>query len=66
MIDTGKIIKLAEEAKHLHPLWRWGQAVFNTTHQLYPQDANVLVGTSYDCFYDDQKVGTFLEKLSSI
>jgi hypothetical protein len=39
---------------------RYGQALFNATHKLYPKIANKICGTENDCFYNDDKVDRFL------
>lgn len=41
---------------------RYGQAVFNTMHDLNPNVANKFRGSDYDPFYDDGKVDAFIQK----
>ena len=33
--------------------WREGQAFFNALHTLYPDEANSIRDTVYDCFYQN-------------
>ena len=44
--------------------WRLGQAYFNYAEELYPEETNQLRGTKYDCFYVDNRIPKFLEKLN--
>lgn len=43
---------------------RYGQSIFNDAYSLYPNETNELRATEYDCYYDDNKVEIFLEKLN--
>lgn len=45
---------------------RKGQSIFNEVCKLFPKEANTLVGTVYDCFYDDNKIDLFLEKMKQL
>lgn len=40
---------------------RKGQAAFNAVHELWPDVANALRGSSYDPFYNDSKKDVFLD-----
>jgi hypothetical protein len=42
---------------------RKGQAIFNTAYDMFPQEVRYLDGSLYDPFYDDRKIGEFLERL---
>lgn len=64
MVDINKLIKIVDETRSQCPEWRYGQTVFNVAYQLYPEATDRLRGTEYDCFYNDKKVNSFLEKLS--
>ena len=46
--------------------WRYGQAIFNYAFDILPYEVNLLRGTTYDCFYNNEKVDIFLEKLSEM
>lgn len=60
------ILKLAGEFYEQHqPHWRWGQAVYNAAHTLYPEQAGALASSYVDCFHRDWFVGEFLDELSS-
>jgi hypothetical protein len=43
-----------------HPEYRYGQACFNTLHNVRPDISERLRSTSVDPFYDDQIAGEFL------
>lgn len=45
---------------------RYGQAVFNAAYKRFPEAANCLRGTKYDCFYNDSKVEEFLLELQTV
>ena len=55
-----KIKKLAS----LRPKeWRYGQAVFNYSYILCPEETDKIRGSEFDCYYNDNNVDIFLEKL---
>ncbi len=45
---------------------RKGQFIFNMAHKLYPNEVNAITGTVYDCFYLDEKIDLFLEKMKQL
>ena len=45
---------------------RYGQAVFNAAHDKFPEAANMLRGSNFDCFCEDSKVEEFLIELQHI
>ena len=45
---------------------RYGQAVFNTTAGLFPEEAGKLVGTDLDPFYNDSVVKHFLAAVADL
>ena len=51
-----------------HPLndLREGQSLFNKSWESYPDLVEKLSGTEYDCFYRDDRIDSFLEKLYSL
>ena len=63
-IDYSKNIQLHIKVQNKPEEWRLGQAYFNYAYELYPEETNQLRGTEYDCFYDDNKISIFLEKLN--
>ena len=63
-IDYSKNIQLHIKVQNKPEEWRLGQAYFNYAEELYPEETNLLRGTEYDCFYDDNKISIFLEKLN--
>jgi hypothetical protein len=58
-----KIIKLANNRPDYI---RYGQAIFNEAYILYPNEADQLRGTEFDCFYRTDKIPMFLEKLKEL
>ena len=63
-IDYSKNIQLHIKVQNKPEEWRLGQAYFNYAEELYPEESNQLRGTEYDCFYNDEKIPEFLEKLN--
>jgi len=45
---------------------RKGQSIYNAAHDMFPKETGQLTGTEFDCFYSDEKVGVFLDKLYCI
>lgn len=45
---------------------RKGQKVFDIAFSYLPNECGQLRGTNYDCFYDDNKIDIFLEKLKEL
>ncbi len=45
---------------------RRGQSIFIEVHKIFPEEANALTGTVYDCFYLDEKIDLFLEKMRQL
>jgi hypothetical protein len=43
-----------------HKKMRKGQAVFNYTFSKYKELTEKIVGTDLDCFYDDNRINSFL------
>lgn len=58
-----KVLSYACQVQKENPRWRWGQTIFNVAYDLFPDVANKLRGTQYDCFWDDSKVDDFLDHL---
>lgn len=63
-IDYRKNMQLHTMVQNKPEEWRLGQAYFNYAEELYPEETNQLRGTEYDCFYNDEKIPEFLEKLN--
>ena len=45
---------------------REGQSIFLAAYELFPDKANQLRGTNYDCFYEDNKIEIFLLQLQKL
>ena len=56
--------EIKEMANNRPEDWRYGQAIFNYAYQLYPKETNELRGSEFDCFYRNDLVEIFLEKLN--
>ena len=41
-----------------------GKAIFTEACEMFPNIVKPLIATEYDCYYDDNKVEIFLEKLN--
>lgn len=65
-VHSRNIDKIIEQADNRPSYIRYGQAVFNEAYILYPNETDQLRGTEFDCFYRDDKVNIFLEKLEKI
>lgn len=46
-----------------HPDYRLGQAAFNVALSIWPGIVRPLVGTPADPFYDDSRLGAFIEAI---
>jgi len=63
-IDYSKNIQLHIKVQNKPKEWRLGQAYFNYAYELYPKETEELRGTEYDCFYVNERIPVFLEKLN--
>lgn len=45
---------------------RKGQSIFNACYAMFSTETNKLRATEFDCYYDDEKIDIFLDKLYSI
>lgn len=63
-IDYSKNTQLHIKVQNKPEEWRLGQAYFNYAYELYPDETEELRGTDCDCFYNDNKIPDFLEKLN--
>lgn len=45
-----------------NPTWRYGQAVYNLMKTYRLNQAEMLCGTDFDCFYDNTKSEAFIIK----
>ena len=65
MIDRSAIFKEVNNSRKKYPNLRYGQAIANVASNLYPRALN-LFGTEFDCFYHDDRVEIFLEKVDEL
>ncbi len=66
MMDMDYIKVVCGKFQKDHPYLRYGQVIFNYVYSLYPEVANKIRGSEYDCFYEDEKVDFFLELVKKI
>lgn len=66
LLDIRRILKLADTYTKVNFYFRRGQAIFNAAYDLFPKAVNKLRGTEYDCYYNDDKEGVFIEKLKTL
>lgn len=50
------LLETAEKVNQVETKWRKGQSVFNTMVSLYPEEAELVRGSSLDMFYDDENI----------
>ena len=46
--------------------WRLGQAYFNYAYEMWPDEVELLRGTDFDCFYINERIPVFLNKLNEL
>jgi len=47
------------------PILRYGQTIMNVLYDVWPEKHKEIVGSVYDCFYDDTKVESLLNLLET-
>jgi hypothetical protein len=52
----------AKKKQERNPEWRWGQTLFNVLYMHYPEVANKIRATKYDCFHVDERVPEFKKR----
>ena len=57
------IISDAKRLMEIHPEYRYGQSVFNIVDQYIGLARTVQFCDGIDCFYDDEKIDAFIEKV---
>lgn len=65
-IDKLDIIDIKREADKLikkNSSLRKGQVIYIAASEAFPISANRLVGTEFDCYYEDSRVEKFLSQL---
>jgi len=65
MMNSIKMILLEKVEKKPYE-WRRGQALFNYAWEMFPREANKLRCDCKDCFYDDSKMESFLDELTTM
>lgn len=66
LLDEVKIKRTASSQIRIHNQTRVGQAVFNAAYDLFPKAVDKIRSTEYDCFYDDERIPKFLERLREL
>ena len=57
------IIDTALQQQREQPQLRFGQALFNSAYDLFPDECNQLRSSQYDCFYQNEHCAMFLNQL---
>lgn len=65
-IDILNIRKKAAQYITKNTEIREGQSVFLAANDLFPDKAQQLKNTNYDCFYDDDRIEIFLIQLQKL
>lgn len=60
------IRKEANEYRGRHPEVRYGQSIFTIANKYFPNWCGMITSTDDDCFYRNDLVPNFLEKLRSL
>lgn len=63
--DREVLIRDARIEMKKFPNLRFGQAIANVGSSYYPKSLN-LFGTEFDCFYNDDRVELFLDKIEEL
>lgn len=58
-----EILDLAGQSLTVNSQVRLGQAVYNAAMDLYPKQTAMLCATTYDPFYDDERIDVFIAQL---
>jgi hypothetical protein len=53
----------AERLQYSFPEWRKGQALFNVVYCFYPEIANEIRGSEFDCFHVDERIELFKRRV---
>lgn len=61
--EINAISKFASELYVRQSSLRLGQSVWNVFEEMHPDKANLIRGTEFDPFYDDNKLDSFYKKL---
>jgi len=51
--QINEVLNHAKDMIRQHPEYRWGQSVFNSLCQFYPDTANAIRTTENDPYYND-------------
>lgn len=66
-METIDAIELkAKELGKIYPKWRKGQVLFNALFLLNPEIGNKIRKTREDCFYNDEKIPVFMDKVREL
>ena len=66
-LNTGELIALFEQAqinlRQYHTTWRYGQGIFNTGLDLYPELFEQIQGTEADPSHQNSRVPALIEQI---
>jgi hypothetical protein len=60
ILEFHEFLTKSATEKELHPERRMGQTYFNVLFAFNPELADSVSGTSFDPYYEDDKIGAFL------
>lgn len=63
-----KFLYTVQHRHNLEPyknILRYGQVIMNELYIVWPEKYNQILGSDYDCFYDDNKTDITLDKLKN-
>jgi hypothetical protein len=67
MLSFEQFLTKVDKAYNDHPFeLRYGQTVMNTLYEVWPEKHKQIVGSEYDCFYDDGTVRFTLDYLERV
>jgi len=58
-----EVERIVSENENLRPHERLGQTYFNVLNYYNVELAGEILGTEYDCFYEDNRIDAFLDYL---
>lgn len=65
-VDIRKIKTVAEQYNRVNTEIREGQALYYAAHDLFPITTEKIRNKPEDCFYDDERIPAFLNKLQEM
>ena len=64
MLSFEQFLKKVDDTYYAHPFeLRYGQTVMNVLYEVWPEQHKQIIGSDYDCFYDDGTTESTLKEL---